>query len=501
VALYEQRPASDEWISRCRGVRRCGGQVRSENGPGRENAFSMKYWHEIRDTVHDFIVVDSAERSVIDSPPVQRLRDVHQLAMSYLIYPGATHRRFEHSLGVMELAGRVFDQIVRPDMLTDVVRGLIPEVTQTNTYDYWRRTVRLAALCHDIGHLPFSHAAEHELLPPGVSHESLTWDLIMSEAMEGVWAGVDPPVRPEVIAKLAVGPKKAPSGVVFTPWESILQEIITSDAFGVDRMDYLLRDSKHAGVAYGTFDHHRVIQNLRLLPRPQEKDNNDSDSLVPEDISLGIERGGLEAAESLLLARYFMFSQVYYHQIRRIYDLHLIDFMKEYLGGRRLAATVDAHLAISDSEVLAQIRKATRRPTARGHDPAKRISQRDHMRVLYERSPTDAKVYQEPGTAVHNWAVQEFGADLVRHSNPPSKTGAINFPVLLGNREIVSSLDASSALKAVPSVVADTVYIDKGQLEEANRRLAKALPEVLSEANARQDDDAADTDSAAGKER
>ncbi len=452
----------------------------------------MKYWHEIRDPVHDFIVVDSPERSVIDSRPVQRLRDVHQLAMSYLIYPGATHRRFEHSLGVMELAGRVFDQIVRPDMLTDTVRDLIPEVGQTNTHDYWRRTVRLAALCHDIGHLPFSHAAEHELLPSGITHESLTWDLVMSAEMAEVWSGVDPPVRPEVIAKLAVGPSKSPPSTLFSPWESILQEIITSDAFGVDRMDYLLRDSHHAGVAYGTFDHHRVIQNLRLLPRPREKDS--SEPLVPEDVSLGIERGGLEAAESLLFARYFMFSQVYYHHIRRIYDLHLIDFMKEYLGQKRLAATLEDHLAVSDSEVLSRIRNAARRSaSSRGHEPARRISYRDHMRVLYDRSPTDAKIYPEPGAIVYGWAAKEFGADLVRHSNPPSKTGAINFPVLLGSGEIVSSLDASLALKAVPAIVADTVYVDRNQLSEARQRLAQELSTILSEANARQDDDGADS--------
>lgn len=74
----------------------------------------MKEYHEIRDPLHVFIRLDSDERKVLDSYPFQRLRYIHQLALSYLVYPGATHRRFEHSLGVMELAGRVFDVVTRP---------------------------------------------------------------------------------------------------------------------------------------------------------------------------------------------------------------------------------------------------------------------------------------------------------------------------------------------------------------------------------------------------
>src|SRR5438067_7299829 len=126
----------------------------------------VKALHEIRDPVHTFIRVDTDERMVVDSPPVQRLRHVHQLALTYLVYPGATHRRFEHSLGVMELAGRVFDVITHPGNITnDAAREVVPG--NATDLAYWRRVVRLAALCHDIGHLPFSHAAEAELLPPG----------------------------------------------------------------------------------------------------------------------------------------------------------------------------------------------------------------------------------------------------------------------------------------------------------------------------------------------
>jgi HD superfamily phosphohydrolase len=123
----------------------------------------MKHLHEFRDPIHNFISVRSDERKVIDSPPFQRLRDIHQLAMTYLVYPGATHTRFEHSLGVMELASRIFDVVTKPYNVThDVVRDIIPD---QDSLAYWRTVLRLAALFHDVGHLPFSHAAEKDLLP------------------------------------------------------------------------------------------------------------------------------------------------------------------------------------------------------------------------------------------------------------------------------------------------------------------------------------------------
>ncbi len=129
---------------------------------------------------------------------------------------------------------------------------------------YWRRVLRMAALLHDVGHLPFSHAAEHELLPPGWDHEHLTVAIICSPEMHELWGSLTPPLRAEDIAKLAVGPRKLKTER-FMDWEAILSEIVVGDAFGADRIDYLLRDSHHTGVAYGRFDHHRLIDTLRIL--------------------------------------------------------------------------------------------------------------------------------------------------------------------------------------------------------------------------------------------
>ena len=217
----------------------------------------MKHHHEFRDPIHTFISVRTDERKVIDSRPFQRLRHTHQLALSYLVYPGATHKRFEHSLGVMELASRIFDVVTQPEHVHhDSVRDIIPDAEARS---YWRSVLRMAALCHNIGHLPFSHAAEKELLPVDYDHERLTKELICSDEMEQIWKSMAPPLMSEHIVKLAVGPKKA-APIELSPWETVLAEMIVGDAFGADRMDYLLRDSYHAGVPYGTFDHERLIR-------------------------------------------------------------------------------------------------------------------------------------------------------------------------------------------------------------------------------------------------
>lgn len=100
----------------------------------------------------------------------------------------------------------------------------------------------MAALCHDIGHLPFSHAAEDTLLPPSWNHERLSRLLIESDEMKSIWKNMVPPLEPEHVVKLALGARKA-RDLQFSKWEAILSEIIVGDSFGVDRIDYLLRDS------------------------------------------------------------------------------------------------------------------------------------------------------------------------------------------------------------------------------------------------------------------
>lgn len=435
--------------------------------------------HEIRDPIHVFIKLHSTERKVLDSRPFQRLRYIRQLATTYLLYPSATHTRFEHSLGVMELASRVFDVITNPENIHDTVRNLLQEITNEAEKMYWRRVLRVAALCHDIGHLPFSHAAEKELLPPGWNHECLTRELIQSDEMKAIWDNIKPPLCTEDIVKLAIGPKGA-HDLNFTDWETILSEIIIGDSFGVDRMDYLLRDSHHSGVAYGKFDHYRLIDTLRILPPPGINNNKVEESIEP---SLGIEEGGLQSAEALLLARYFMFSQVYIHRIRRIYDIHLKDFLCNWLTEGKFSTDIEKHLSITDNEVIAGIRKISRNPDHTAFKYAQRFITRNHFKLLYTPNPQDIDKNPEAAKNVYNEAVKEFGEENVRfdsYDNYKKGGSTADFPVLAMDGRINSSLTLSNTLKYLPEVAVDYVFIEPGVLKDAKKWLKRNLHDIIT---------------------
>lgn len=381
--------------------------------------------------------------------------------MTYLVYPGASHKRFEHSLGVMELASRVFDTVTDPDNVTDRMKNLLEPLRHPDQLAYWRRVLRMAALCHDIGHLPFSHAAEEDLLPNGWDHERLTQELISGDELKEIWEAITPPLRHQDIVKLAVGPKGT-SGSELSDWEAILAEIIVGDAFGVDRMDYLLRDSHHVGVAYGRFDHYRLIDTLRILPSPEVGEGNGSSEPM-----LGMDEGGIQSAEALMLARYFMYSQVYFHHIRRIYDTHLKDFLKDWLSNGVYSTNVDDHLDRTDSEIITALWKAAFDGRSAGHAHARRIVRREHFRRVYERNPDDIKVNPEAGQAIFRALGAQFGDEVVRHDRYSQKSRTRNFPVKMRDDRIVSSLAMSETLSRIPVLSIDNVYVDASRAEDA----------------------------------
>lgn len=425
-----------------------------------------KFLHEIRDPIHVFVRFDSNERRVLDSRPVQRLRNIHQLALSSYVYPGATHRRFEHPLGVMELATRIFDIVSRNYNETIVKR--LPELAQQNKLSYWRQVLRMAALCHDTGHLPFSHAAERELLPDGWTHEKLTRQVIEREEMVDIWRSFTPCLTPEDVVKVALGPGKA-TDLRFTTWETILSEIIVGDSLGADRMDYLLRDSHHAGVVYGHFDHYRLIDTMRILI-----------SGSTEEPALGLEEGGIQSAEAFLLARYFMYSQVYLHEIRRIYDIHLQDFLSAWLRGRKFSTNFEDHVRMTDNEVMGAIYEASRDPKKPGHESARRIVGHDHYRVLYERHPADILKNPDAGKLIFEAAKTNFSVESVRSSQYTQQSGTFDFPVLMKDGSTISSLSRSEVLSKIPVAAADYVYIIPEKRDEAKMWLLANRSKIIA---------------------
>lgn len=242
---------------------------------------------EIRDPIHGFIKCSSIETNVINTRAFQRLRRVRQLALASLVYPGALHTRFEHSLGVMHLAGRLYDQIMHQ-------RGDPEEL----------RTIRLAALLHDIGHGPFSHVSESVLKrysekgKEGASrteeiHEVLTRALIQQsdELPSLLGQGTTKQVIDLLSGRLG---DKTITGIISGPLDA-------------DKLDYLLRDSYYCGVKYGVYDLGRLVS---TYTRPA----GDGDA------GIAISRDGVHSLEQFIMAKYYMTTQVYRHRLRLITD-------------------------------------------------------------------------------------------------------------------------------------------------------------------------------------
>ncbi len=412
-------------------------------------------WHEIKDPIHGFVRLSGPERELLDARPVQRLRHIHQLALAMQVYPGATHRRFEHSLGVMHLAGRAFDAVSGN---AERFEGALP-LPDGLDRAYWRSVVRMAALLHDLGHLPFSHAAE-DLLPRGLTHEDLSARLILGE-MAGPLRqmGLDP----QDVARVAVGEQEAGG------WEVTLSGLITGDAFGADRVDYLLRDAYHSGAVGGAFDAARLVSRLVLLEGPR-------------GTVVGLEAGALQAAEALLTTRDFLYEQLYFHPVRRVLDHHLGQFLREALGTPLLpegdhgcfSADPERHLRLTDDEVFAAMRRADADAGAPGQGWARRILRREHYRLLFRsRQAPDALLARRVAVA----AREVFGASNVIFDPVERRPGRLDF-LLLERGVSVPARERSRLLRSDAAVQAEYVFVAPHLKREARAWLRSALPDL-----------------------
>jgi HD superfamily phosphohydrolase len=219
----------------------------------------------VRDPIHNYIHLDELGEQLIDTPRVQRLRRIHQLGTGNLVYPGANHTRFEHSLGAYHLAGEAARAL-----------GLV---------DGDRRALQAAALLHDVGHGPFSHTCDplyRDFLHK--SHEDVSVEALQRGPIADALARHN--VEPARVAALVRG-------------ERPLGQLVSGD-LDVDRMDYLVRDSHYTGVHIGV-DLARLVHDLALTPR-----------------GLAVKQGSLPAAEMLLVTRVQMYATVYFHRTLRI---------------------------------------------------------------------------------------------------------------------------------------------------------------------------------------
>jgi uncharacterized protein len=256
----------------------------------------------VRDPLWNTIRLDPTAVRIIDTPDFQRLRSIRQLGLAYLVYPGATHTRFDHALGVYHLARRTLALLGEQEALGEVDAedvALVP----------------YAALLHDVGHYPFSHALEE--LPDGQmpgDHEALAARFLHAGEIRAALETVAPdaPARVEALIR---GRSASP-----------LQGLV-SGSLDLDKIEYLLRDSRFCGVPYGEVDVDRLLMSLTVA--------RDPDSGRPE---VGIQEKGLAALESLLFAKYQMFRNVYWHHAVRAATVLYKRLVRDALDGGLMRA-------------------------------------------------------------------------------------------------------------------------------------------------------------------
>jgi HD superfamily phosphohydrolase len=234
-------------------------------------------------------------------------------------------------------------------------------------------------------------------------------------------------------------------------------------------MDYLLRDSHHAGVSYGRFEHHRLIDTIRILPHEEDG------QVLP---TLGIEQGGLQSAESLLWARYFMYTQLYFHPVRRVYDFHLKQFLKEWLPDGKFSVDLVEHLRLTDTEVISAMRLAAEDASRPGHVPARRIIRREHFKRVAEITDADRSIELDAAEKLSTELIGLFGEDAVFTDRYTQKGKGIRFPVLTRDGGIEWSTELSDTLRRVPTFTVEYIFVDPLHSERAKRHVA-AFRETL----------------------
>ncbi len=273
---------------------------------------------KFRDPIYGYIWLTEDEIKIIDTPLFQRLRRVHQLALSKYVYPNAEHSRFVHSIGVLQSATNIFHNLYSNN------KQIIDRIIGDIRIEVYFKTLRFAALLHDVGHVPFSHASEKVILGSKFAHEDVSNYIIENyEPIRNIIVGSG--IEPKKVARLIRGH--------FTSEYSILKKIISGE-LDADRADYLLRDSHFCGVDYGVFDYERYILSFKIVD--------------DEGVSLSVLEGNLQIVESFLLARFHFNLQVPYHRTRIGYNIALKKYIERLKQQDRLLKPIstDGELVI-----------------------------------------------------------------------------------------------------------------------------------------------------------
>jgi len=334
---------------------------------------------EIRDVIHGSIALHSSELPILDSRYFQRLRQIKQLGFAENSFPSATHNRYIHSLGAMHTASAAF---------TRIFAGPVFKSSRKHEgISRFKPVVRLASLLHDIGHGPLSHTTEFAMpevsklklpdwVPAGAdrkaTHEDYTLKIILDSGLT--------PFIEKAGKEFGFGPKHVAALIensipvdddFFTEeldgenfdFRPILSQLISSE-LDADRMDYLRRDSRYAGVSYGEFDFDWLLGNLTC-------------HLSKNKVYLALQHRALYSFEDFLISRFHMFLMVYFHYKSVIFDKMLGEYFKNPDCDYSLPADVEKYADCNDAHLYAHLAKSD-------NAWAKRITERKPYRMLVE---------------------------------------------------------------------------------------------------------------------
>lgn len=311
------------------------------------------YWSEIKDPVHGYVYVTEDEKAVIDSYPVQRLHRLRQLAGAEYVYPGANHTRFEHSVGVMYLAGRVAENPYISQLVSEEELAM----------------VRVAGLLHDVGHGPFSHVFE-QLLEKELdkTHEDITTWIIKKSELQDILKKNG--CKPDDVSKLAVGK-------LHRPGKAFLDQIISS-AVDVDKQDFIVRDTHHTGAEYGFIDIFRLIHTLDVM-----------------EGNLAVDVGALSALESLIIARIESFKSIYFHRVGRAAQIMLALAMEKANAELRLTSfrTPEEYLAMDDYTVWTKLKNCKKSSGIIRNLERRKLLKCAYERTFYEKDTVVSSIF------------------------------------------------------------------------------------------------------------
>lgn len=448
----------------------------------------------LNDPIHSRINLTEVEYSVISHPIFQRLRRVKALGFLDRVFTSARHSRFEHSIGACHITGKMMDNLIKNhDSISDLRKWrqaseLKPWTNLKNFLTDDRiQQVRLAALLHDIGHGPFSHASERIMptkdsllknttLPDFITsllnssdqadHEDfsiiLAWEILHDVKCKHGQIN-DDYIQDVLAFKFS---KIPPTNVINKDAFSLFSSFVSGD-FDSDRMDYLIRDSYFCGVPYGKFDLERLLEGIFIL---QDSNNN--------SLTLALKKSSLTAFEDFLFARFQMHIQVYSHRVDAAFNIALEKIVVSQK--KILPWSIKEYASIDDESFLSKME------LTKNVDLTSLLFNREKWELLYETNDSSDSKFDSLETAVGS-TIPEDKFGIYKTDKPLNKsTTILKLPVIITQNEKdyhTNLLEKETVVLSINNMkyFAKRIFIHPSHIAEAKAIFLKVEQELVKD--------------------